>query len=111
MQLKITVKFTDNNNTKDHNLTQLYDSTKTTPNLIGVILWHVVEMQLEQEIMFLQSTEHAGKAASHAVHPAEGRHADLTGLVAAKQMREQLDQNIKLVFERLTKHYVTYYLL
>lgn len=47
-------------------------------NLIGVVLWHVVEVQLEQEVVLLQSAEQAGKASGQAVHPAERRHADLT---------------------------------
>ncbi len=51
---------------------------KTCPNLVGVILRHVVEVQLEQEVVLLQSAEHAGKAAGQAVHPAERRHANLT---------------------------------
>lgn len=49
---------------------------------------HVVEVQVEQEVVLLQSAEHAGKAAGQAVHAAEGRHADLTRLVAAERGRE-----------------------
>ena len=50
----------------------------TCPHLVGVVLRHVVEVQLEQEVVLLQGAEHAGKAAGEAVHPAEGRHADLS---------------------------------
>lgn len=53
-------------------------TTQTRPNLVGVVLRHVVEVQLEQEVVLLQSAEHAGKAAGQAVHPAERRHAHLT---------------------------------
>lgn len=48
-------------------------------------------MQLEQEVVLLQSAEHAGKAAGQAVHPAEGRHADLTGLMAAERRTTNRD--------------------
>lgn len=51
-------------------------------NLVRVVLRNVVQVQLEQEVMLLQSAEHAGKSAGLAVHSAEGRHADLTGLMA-----------------------------
>lgn len=46
-------------------------------------------MQLEQEVVLLQSAEHAGKAAGEAVHPAERRHADLAGLMAAERERKR----------------------
>lgn len=48
-------------------------------------------MQLEQEVVLLQSAEHAGKTAGQAVHPAEGRHADLTGLMAAERRTTNTD--------------------
>lgn len=44
-------------------------------------------MQLEQEVVLLQSAEHAGKVAGEAVHPAERCHADLAGLMAAERER------------------------
>lgn len=52
--------------------------SEESQNLIGVVLRNVTEVELEQEVMLLQSTEHAGKSSSQAVHPAEGPHADLT---------------------------------
>lgn len=46
--------------------------------LVGVVLRNVTEVELEQEVMLLQSIEHARKSSSQAFHPAEGPHADLT---------------------------------
>lgn len=56
-------------------------------NLIRVVLWNVVQVQLEQEVVLLQGAEHAGKAAGPALHAAERRHADLAGLMAADEER------------------------
>lgn len=65
-------------------------------------------MQLEQEVVLLQSAEHAGKAAGQTVHPAERRHANLTWLVAAAQDRKQFELKTDTVLKthNTMKHFV-----
>lgn len=46
-------------------------------HLVRLLLKRIVQVELEQEVVLFQSTEHAGKAAGLAVHAAEGRHANL----------------------------------
>lgn len=67
--------------------TSFKTTTETCTDLVGVVLRHVVKVQLKQEVVLLQSAEHAGKVAGQAVHPAVRRHADLTWLVAAEETR------------------------
>lgn len=47
-------------------------------------MWHLVKVKLKHKVLLLQSAKHAREVASQAVHPAEGRHADFTWLVAAE---------------------------
>lgn len=46
--------------------------------LVRIVLGLVTELQLKQEVLLLQCTEHAGKNARLTVHPVEGRHGNLT---------------------------------
>lgn len=47
-------------------------------------MWHLVKVQLKHKVLLFQGAKHARKVASQAVHPAEGRHAHFTRLVAAE---------------------------
>lgn len=47
-------------------------------------MWHLVKVKLKHKVLLLQGAKHAGKVARQAVHPAEGRHANFTRLVAAE---------------------------
>lgn len=47
-------------------------------HLIRIILVLVAELQLKQEVLLLQCTEHARKATRLTVHPVEGCHGNLT---------------------------------
>lgn len=57
-------------------------------HLVRLLLKRIVQVELEQEVVLFQSTEHAGKAAGLAVHSAEGRHANLAWLVAVERKKD-----------------------
>lgn len=48
------------------------------PHLVRIVLGLVAELQLKQEVLLLQCTEHAGKVTRLTVHSVEGRHGNLT---------------------------------
>lgn len=79
------------NHNKHSNMRQYKDPSKLSgvywqehTDLIGIIMWHLVKVKMKHKVLLLQSAQHAGEVASQAVHPAEGRHAHFTRLVAAE---------------------------